>query len=193
MRNPAQTWINTLADVTRRTVITADAANAMSSVLTLDEGLMKLRTMMQGQTTYLIGNGGSLTAAMHFATDFNLAGLKSVALCDPAALTSHANDFGVVAMFTKQLECAPTRMADVLICLSCSGKSPNIIDAARYAHAAGMRVVTFTGFEHDNPLRSLGELNFYTPASQYGFVQLAQETLLHAACDMEAWRVNAEA
>lgn len=184
--NTALTWINTLADVTRRTIITDDRMGLSA----LDEGLHRLRAMMQGQTTYLIGNGGSLSAAMHFATDFNLAGLKSVALCDPAALTSHANDFGVEAMFTKQLECAPTRMADVLICLSCSGKSKNIIDAARYGHASGMRIVTFTGFEHDNPLRTLGELNFYVPASQYGFVQLAHETLLHAASDMEAWRIN---
>lgn len=186
--NPAQKWINTLADVTRQTIVTDN----LVGLFTLDRGIHSLRAKMGGQTTYLIGNGGSLAAAMHFACDFNLAGMKSVALCDPVALTSHANDFGVESIFTKQLECAPTRMGDVLICLSCSGKSKNVIDAARYGHACGMSVVTFTGFEHDNPLRTLGELNFYVPAWQYGFVQLAHETILHALSDIEAWHVNSE-
>lgn len=190
MRYPAKTWIDTLAQVTHDTIITDDDP---TFILTpLDEGINRLRNMMRGQTTYLIGNGGSLAIAAHLATDFNLAGLKSVALVDPIALTSHANDFGVEAMFTKQLECAPTRMGDVLIAMSCSGKSANIIDAARYAHAAGLQVVTFTGFEYDNPLRTLGVLNFYSPAHQYGFVQLAHETILHAASDFEAWHVNSE-
>lgn len=186
MREPALTWIDSLHRVTRSTVITDN----LSGLFSIDQGVGLLRAKMGGRTTYLIGNGGSLAIAAHIATDFNLSGLKSVALIDPIALTSHANDFGVAAMFTKQLECAPTRMGDVLICLSCSGKSANIIDAARFGHASGMAVVTFSGFEHDNPLRSLGELNFFVPAHQYGFVQLAHESILHAACDMEAWRVN---
>lgn len=176
-------WIKTLYDVSRSTIITDN----LTGSFTLDEGILKLLAMMKFGTTYLIGNGGSLAIASHMATDFNLAGLKSVALTDPIALTSHANDFGIEAMFTKQLECLPTRMGDVLIALSCSGKSPNIIDAARYGAADGMSVVTFTGFEHDNPLRTLGELNFYIPAFEYGYVQLAHESVLHAACDLEAW------
>lgn len=188
MRNPVQVWISTLAEVTRKTVVTDN----LSGVFTLDQGTNLLRAKMAGRTTYLIGNGGSLAIAAHMATDFNLAGMKSVALVDPIALTSHANDFGVEAMFTKQLECAPIRMGDVLIAMSCSGKSPNMIDAARYGHASGMAVVTLTGFEHDNALRSLGELNFYVPAHQYGYVQLAHETILHATCDIEAWHVNSE-
>lgn len=186
MITPVAKWIETLHRATANTVITDN----LSGVFTLDEGTDVLRKKMIGQITYLIGNGGSLAIAAHMATDFNLAGLKSLALIDPIALTSHANDFGVEAMFTKQLEGAPIRMGDVLICLSCSGKSANIIDAARYGHASGMSVVTFTGFEHDNPLRSLGELNFYVPAHQYGFVQLAHESILHAACDIEAWNVE---
>lgn len=176
----------TLANATLSAIVTDNQIRMYS----VDHGINCLRAKMSGQTTYLIGNGGSLAIAAHLATDFNLAGLKSVALVDPIALTSHANDFGIESMFTKQLECAPTRVGDVLIALSCSGKSKNIIDACHFGHATGMAVVTFTGFEHDNPMRSLGDLNFYVPSSQYGFVQLAHETLLHAASDFEAWRVN---
>lgn len=187
MRNPTLTWIDTLHKVTSSTIITVGMKQ-----LTLDEGTDSLRKIMRGMTTYLIGNGGSLAIAAHMATDFNLAGLTSFALVDPIALTSHANDFGVEAMFTKQLEMAHPKLGDVLIAMSCSGKSPNILDAVKYADAQGMRVMTFSGFEHDNPLRTLGEINFYVPAAQYGFVQLAHETILHAACDMEAWKVNAD-
>lgn len=183
MHDPAKRWMQTLANVIGAAIVTDTHDNIMP--LSLDLGIERLRDAMRFRTTYLVGNGGSLAIAAHMATDFNLAGLRSIALVDPIALTSHANDFGV-AMFTKQLEML-ARPNDVLIALSCSGKSPNMIDAARFAHANGMSVITFTGFEPDNQLRLLGALNFFIPARQYGFVQLAHEAILHAACDLEAW------
>ncbi len=133
----------------------------------------------------MIGNGGSLAIAMHIATDFALAGWPSIALCDPVAITSHTNDFGADANFSKQLELLRVSRNDILVAMSCSGKSANIIDAVKLARAAGLYVITLTGFEPDNALRQLGSLNFYVPALEYGFVQLAHESILHAACDIE--------
>lgn len=179
-------WLTRLDSLTRQTIVTDDKIAAY----TLDNGVRQLIEMMRRtRMTYMIGNGGSLAMAMHMATDFNLAGLRTTVLCDPVAATSHANDFGVASIFTQQLEWYG-QANDILIALSCSGNSPNILDATRFAHARGMGVITFTGFEHDNKLRSLGELNFYVPSDsgEYGFVQLAHEAILHAACDIEAGR-----
>jgi D-sedoheptulose 7-phosphate isomerase len=174
-------WINTLTRALTDTIITDDMTYDDSGVYTLDSGVESLLARMKGQMTYLIGKGGSLVIAAHMATDFSLAGFKAAALFDPIALTPHANNFGVEAMFTRQLEGLPTNMADVLIAMSCSGKRPNILDAARYANARGMTVATFSGLEQGNPLRTLGQLKFYVPIAHYGIVQLAHEAVLHAA------------
>jgi D-sedoheptulose 7-phosphate isomerase len=134
----------------------------------------------------LFGNGGSLAIASHIATDFSLAGWPSIALTDAVALTSHTNDFGPELNFTKQIELMRPSPRDTFIALSCSGKSPNILDAVRAARAIfGSYIVTLSGFDSDNPLRRLGQVNFYVPAHEYGFVQLAHESILHAACDIE--------
>lgn len=193
MKNPVQTYIDTLAAVTAKTVVTIGDPQSKSAVLTLDQGVSQLREYMRRtRMNFIVGNGGSLAAAAHMATDFNLAGLRTTALTDVVAATSHANDFGVEAIFTKQLEWF-AKANDNLILMSCSGNSPNIIDAALYAQAQGIRVITFTGFDPGkNKLRPLADLDFYVPAHQYGYVQLAHETILHAACDIEAWHVNSE-
>lgn len=191
MKNPVRTYVDTLAAVTASTVVTGAGANGMSSILTLDQGVSLLRDYMRRtRMNFLVGNGGSLAIAMHMATDFNLAGLRTMALNCPVAATSHANDFGVEAIFTKQLEWF-AKANDNLILMSCSGNSPNIIDAAMFGQAQGLRVITFTGFDPGkNKLRPLADLDFFVPAHQYGYVQLAHETILHAACDLEAWHVN---
>lgn len=185
--HPAKTWFSILASAASNAIVT-DADN---NEVSIEEGIVRLRVVMRGaKMTYLIGNGGSLAIAMHLATDFNLTGWPSIALCDPVALTSHANDFGVEAMFTKQLETWRPGTDDVLIALSCSGRSPNIIKAVEYARKRGLIVVTLTGSLTGFPskLSTLGGLNFYVPSRSYGIVQLAHEAILHAACDIEAGR-----
>ena len=187
MRDITLEWIETLRRVTAATIVTDESFEPIS----LDMGVLKLRIAAKSRIAekfgrfILFGNGGSLAIAMHIATDFALAGWSSIALCDPVAITSHTNDFGAEANFSKQLELMKPSWDDILVAMSCSGKSENIIDAVKLARAAGHFVVTFTGFEHDNPLRNLGSLNFYVPANEYGFVQLAHESILHAACDIE--------
>lgn len=194
MRNPVLTWLDTLKTVTSKTAVTTGgSAPGVQEVISLDQGVDWLRRMMRStRMTFLVGNGGSLAIAAHMATDFNLAGLRTMALNCPIAHTSHANDFGVEAMFTKQLEWYADAN-DNLVLMSCSGNSPNMVDAALYGEAQGMRVISLTGFKPDNKLRQVtGAMNFHVPAHQYGHVQLAHESILHAACDLEAWHVNAE-
>jgi D-sedoheptulose 7-phosphate isomerase len=67
--------------------------------------------------------------------------------------------------------------------VSSSGASTNILNAVLKAKAAGAVVVTFSGFKTDNPLRQLGDLNFYVPSSDYGQVELTHAALLHCLTD----------
>ena len=188
-----QAWIATLQRVTASTMVSHDPRALTFAPINLDTGVLSIRgaaklRIKEGGRFILFGNGGSLAIASHIATDFALAGWPSIALTDAVALTSHTNDFGPEANFTKQIELLRPRSVDIFVAMSCGGKSANILDAVRTARAAcnGLcYVLTFSGFDSDNPLRRMGHLNFYVPAHEYGFVQLAHESILHAACDIE--------
>jgi D-sedoheptulose 7-phosphate isomerase len=186
-----QNWISAAYLATTLTEVTDRRYPALDGwTLTLDQGVFNLRKKLHtGGRIILVGNGGAAASASHLAVDFSLARLPAIALNDSCALTSHANDFGVEAMFSKQLELLGIDEPDILIAMSCSGKSLNIIRAIEYARAQGMDIATFSGFERDNPMRKMGDLNFYTPSYEYGFVQLSHLAILHAAIDIEAgWK-----
>lgn len=190
MTDFTQTWIARLHQVTASTIVTPDAKDVTFGPISLDSGVLSIRgaarlRVKDGGRFILFGNGGSLAIASHIATDYALTGWPAIALTDSVALTSHTNDFGPVANFTKQLELLRLGRHDIVIAMSCSGESENILDAVRAARAAGNFVITLSGFELDNTLRQLGQLNFYVPAREYSFVQLAHESILHAASDFE--------
>lgn len=131
----------------------------------------------------VIGNGGSAAIASHVANDFTKAGgIRSMTFSDPSAITCFANDFGYENVFSSQIE-RQCFKGDVLIAISSSGRSENIIRAVHAAKSCNMTTITFTGFEPDNTVRSLGDVNFYVPSDEYGFVELAHMIWLHAITD----------
>ena len=71
---------------------------------------------------------------------------------------------------------------DILFAISSSGRSPNILSACNAA-ALGCNIITFSGFSPENPLRRLGNINFYVPSDHYGFVELAHQILIHCILD----------
>jgi D-sedoheptulose 7-phosphate isomerase len=141
------------------------------------------RAHAAGNKLIFVGNGGSAAIASHMATDFSKNGnIRSLALNDSAMVTCLSNDLGYDQVFAKQIEMY-VRHGDILVAISSSGRSANIIKAVHAARAASCGVITFSGFSHDNPLRSLGNINFYVNSDQYGFVEIAHLTLCHAILD----------
>ncbi len=69
------------------------------------------------------------------------------------------------------------------IFISSSGKSPNVINAATTARDLGYKVITFTGFDQDNPLKSKGDLNFWVDSRAYNVVEMIHHIWLLAVCD----------
>ena len=132
----------------------------------------------------LIGNGGSAAIASHQAIEFlKNGGIRALALNDGASLTALANDFGYQNVFAEQVKMLG-RKGDVLIAISSSGQSTNILKAVETARAREMSIVTFTGFRPDNLLRSLGDVNFFVDSNQYGFVEIAHHALIQAILDL---------
>jgi len=155
-----------------------DLAEAINQVMTRAR-----RVHAAGNKLIFAGNGGSAAIASHMATDYSKNGnVRSLSLNDGSMLTCLGNDLGYDRVFAKQIELY-ARPGDLVIAISSSVRSPSILNAAKAAHAADCMCVTFSGFTPDNPLRSLGEINFYIGSDRYGFVEISHLTICHAILD----------
>lgn len=133
----------------------------------------------QGQSLYLIGNGGSAGMASHMAADAcKNARLRAHAFNDSSLLTATANDMAFEEVFALPLV-RLGRPHDLLIAISSSGSSPNIVRALETAQSLAMRIVTLSGKGAENRSRTLGDLNFYVPCQRYGWVESAHQVILH--------------
>lgn len=141
-------------------------------------------THKAGNKVILIGNGGSAAIASHHAIEFlKNGGIRALALNDPAALTCLSNDLGYANVFSEQMKMQGLP-GDLLIAISSSGQSVNILKAVEVARANRMKIATFSGFQPDNLLRGRGDVNFYVNSNQYGFVEVAHHALIQAILDI---------
>jgi D-sedoheptulose 7-phosphate isomerase len=141
-------------------------------------------THQAGNKVILIGNGGSAAIASHHAIEFlKNGGIRALALNDPAALTCLSNDLGYANVFSEQMKMQGLP-GDLLIAISSSGQSVNILKAVEVARANRMKIATFSGFQPDNLLRNRGDANFYVNSNQYGFVEVAHHALIQAILDI---------
>jgi len=141
---------------------------------------------------YLVGNGASASMASHMAADLAKNGrLHTEVLTDPALITALANDIDYESVYAEPLSIR-AREGDMLVAISSSGRSPNILKAVAEAKRHGMRVVTLSAMREDNPLRRSGTLNFYVPAETYGGAESAHAAVLHHWMDKIETSVNDE-
>jgi predicted dehydrogenase/phosphoheptose isomerase len=137
-----------------------------------------------GATTYLVGNGASASMASHFAADLSKnAKLRTQVFTDMALLTAVANDISAEEIFSTPLQRFAQR-DDLLIAISSSGASKNILRAVAVARERGMKVITFSAMKPDNPLRLSGDLNFFVRARTYGEAETCHAALLHYWVDL---------
>ncbi len=132
---------------------------------------------------FVIGNGGSAMNASHFAQDlFNAVNINAISLCnDISTITAIANDFSYDDIFSKQLE----RMADrwsILIAISGSGNSKNILNAVRKAKTMSLAVVGLTGFD-GGELAKLADYPIIVPSKDMRTVESAHSFILHYFID----------
>jgi D-sedoheptulose 7-phosphate isomerase len=161
----------------------ATAANRDGQAVPLDQAIdwaiaTARATVASGNRLFFVGNGGSAGIASHAANDFSKAGgLRALALNDPANLTCIANDYGYDQVFSKQLEWQ-ARAGDMLVTVSSSGRSPNVLKAATTARDIGCSVLTLTGFDANNPSHALGDMNLHVADDEYPVIELAHQGLL---------------
>jgi D-sedoheptulose 7-phosphate isomerase len=161
----------------------------------LQEGIVAACKLVAEQTRngkklMFIGNGASASIASHMSTDFwKNGGMRAVAFNDASLLTCIGNDYGYKHVFEKPIEMF-AEQGDILVAISSSGKSENILLGVKAAQAKNCKVITMSGFSKDNPLLKLGDVNFYVPASEYGPVEILHTAVCHCILDVILGKKN---
>lgn len=140
----------------------------------------------RGATVFFIGNGGSAATASHFANDLSIGvngydkPFRVTSLTDNAAvITAISNDFGYDEVFSRQLR-AHAKRGDVLVAISASGNSPNLLKAFDYAKAAGIKTIAITAFD-GGKMKALADDGIHVPTAprEYGPAEDAHMILDH--------------
>ena len=137
-----------------------------------------------GGKLMLAGNGASASIASHLATDFSKQGkVRAMAFTDANLITALGNDCGYENWIAKAVEIYANPL-DILVLISSSGKSPNVVKAAHEAKARGLYVAAFTGFAKDNPLGAVADINFWVDSRSYNIVECTHMILLAGVVDL---------
>jgi D-sedoheptulose 7-phosphate isomerase len=143
--------------------------------------------LLAGRKLLLAGNGGSAADAQHLAAELVVRfkktrdALPAIALTtDSSVLTAIGNDFGFEQLFARQV-LALGQPGDVLLAISTSGRSPNILGACRAARERGMSVIGFTGADGE-AMRQCCDVSVQVPSTDTPFIQQVHITLGHTLC-----------
>ena len=157
-----------------------------------------IAALRSGNKLLIIGNGGSAADAQHIAAEIigrykqDRPAYAAIALTtDTSALTAIANDYGFEQVFARQLEGLGQR-GDVLLALSTSGRSPNIVAALRTARERGLVTIGFTGAK-GQALGTLCDHLLVSPSDDTPVVQQIHLTVAHGICDEIEQTLMAEA
>lgn len=148
-----------------------------------------IHALKDGHKVLLCGNGGSASDSQHIAAEFvgrfekSRQSLPALALtADTAALTAIANDFGYDKVFSRQIE-GLGKKGDILMVLSTSGRSMNILEAISQAKSQGIRVFGFTG-KDGGIMKDAVDLCFIAKAIKTTYIQETHIAALHAICEV---------
>ena len=186
MKSRVSNYFNVLGNLPLTTSVSSSNGKPMDLADAYDVLGKRVReTHDKGNKLMFIGNGGSAGISSHMAIDYSKnGGIRSTAFNDGAALTCLGNDLGYDQVFAKQVD-LHARPGDMLVAISSSGKSQNILNAVSVAKQRGCFVLTLSGFTPGNPLRLAGDINFYVDSGEYGFVEITHLALIHAILDLE--------
>ena len=136
------------------------------------------KTIAQKGTIYIVGNGGSASIASHVSVDFaKAARVKSSTFNNSNLITCFANDYGYQNWVVEAIKAYMSKK-DIIILISSSGTSKNIVNAAKYCKNNNIKTITLSGFKKNNPLSKLGNINFYINSNQYNFIEMSHHIIL---------------
>ncbi len=163
--------------------------NSLINDSTIINDLIQIKSLFQdtskkGGKIIFAGNGGSAAMASHVAVDITKnAGIRAVTFNEYDLITTLANDYGYKNWISKAIELYHNPK-DIIVLISASGQSLNILNAANKSKELGLPVITFSGFNLNNPLLKLGDINLWVDSEVYNIVEMTHHIWLLAIVDM---------
>ncbi len=158
-----------------------DLKNLLNNVDTEDlkKTIKLIKNVKKDNSKIIIaGNGGSAALSSHVAVDFTKAvGIRSINFNEADLITCFANDYGYENWLQQALK-SYSKKKDLVILVSSSGQSLNMINAAKYCNQRKINLVTFSGFSKKNRLRKLGKINFWCDSKSYNKVEMTHHIWL---------------
>ncbi|WP_101876307.1 SIS domain-containing protein [Lachnoclostridium edouardi] len=185
MTNYFANYISDIKDYLNNMIVTDRNKTIIDNEIGLEmwvEKAKEIRDSKKGRF-FFAGNGASATMAEHLSHDcFQNADMVTVTCAETSHITAISNDISYEDVFAYKIGKMMDNR-DMLITISSSGNSPNIVKAIKTAREKNMFIVTISGMKKDNKSRMSGDLNFYVPALTYGMVESCHATLLHCWLD----------
>ena len=148
------------------------------------------RSINNKSKVYIVGNGGSASIASHVSVDFaKVARVPSSTFNNSNLITCFANDYGYENWVVEAIK-AYTNINDLIILISSSGTSKNIVNAAQYCKDNNIDLITLSGFTKDNPLSTLGNVNFHIESTEYNYIEMSHHIILLALVDIFAKKIH---
>jgi len=166
---------------------TLEAKNVADS-LDYELGVQLARDVMSlvgtNNKVIFIGNGASTTIANHASLDYmSQTGVQTICVNDPAVITAFSNDFGYDNVFERFMR-INFKEGDILVAVSSSGTSPNIVNAVNYVKSVGGQTYCFSGFSKENTLMNISDNNFWVDSDKYNVVEATHNLWLAMICDL---------
>ena len=170
-----------------------DYLNKFSKILINynNKDFLKIVKILEGtkrnkKKVILVGNGGSAAMASHVSVDLTkMCKIRAVNFNEADLLTCFSNDYGYENWVQKALSSYADK-GDLLICISSSGESKNIINGAKFAKKIGCKVVTLTGFNKKNKVKKIGHVNLWLESKNYNIIEMTHHTWLLSIVDFIA-------
>jgi len=143
------------------------------------------KLQLNGKKAIIVGNGGSAAIASHFSVDLTKnASVRCINFNEADLITCFSNDYGYELWVEKAIDFYGDE-GDIFIAISSSGKSQNILNGCKSAREGKFsKIVTFSGFDKDNPLKNYGDINFWVNSKAYNYVENIHQFWLLAIVDL---------
>ena len=142
-----------------------------------------IKTKKNKSRILIFGNGGSAAIASHISVDLtkNIK-VKAMNFNEADLITCFANDYGYDKWTSEALKIY-SNTNDLVILISSSGSSKNIVNAAKFAKKQGNPLITLSGFKENNPLKKIGDVNVWVNSNSYNHIEMAHHIFLVAVID----------
>lgn len=184
MKGSFDRYINEVHSVLEQIVITGENGAEIERNEAFEQIAVMLRQIKEADgSVFFAGNGASCSMAEHMSHDFfQNAGINTRTCAETSHITAISNDSSFDEVFAFKIRRVLKR-GDMLVTISSSGSSPNIIRAIEAARENGALVITLSGMKEGNKSRKMGDFNIYVPGRTYGLAESAHATILHALLD----------